>query len=57
MKIINIIIMCLFFFVIRINVGKNNRNLYKNNIVVFFFIFYMYMYLIGYNGKLLGFLN
>lgn len=55
MKIINIIIMCLFFFVIRINVGKNNRNLYKNNIVVFFFIFYMY--LIGYNDKLLGFLN
>lgn len=57
MKIINIIIMCLLFFATRINVGKNNRNLHKNNTVVFLPIFYMYMYLIGHNGKLSGFLN
>lgn len=49
--------MCLLFFATRINVGKNNRNLHKNNTVVFLPIFYMYMYLIGHNGKLSGFLN
>lgn len=47
--------MCLLFFATRINVGKNNRNLHKNNTVVFLPIFYMY--LIGHNDKLSGFLN